>query len=84
VLKNLNVILTEQAPDLLARTELPRNDPLYLTQRQAFNIHRKKRLDDLATHAPDLFERLSLPNDHPDRLGTPRAYAIWRARKNRR
>lgn len=36
MLKNLKVILTEQAPDLLARTELPRRDPEYLTQKQAF------------------------------------------------
>jgi len=84
MLESLKSILAKQAPDLLARTKLPRNDRNYLTQKQAFDIHRKRRLDDLAKQAPDLFERLNLPRDHPQHLDTPRAYAIWRGRKNRR
>jgi hypothetical protein len=53
MLKSLKEILTKQAPDLLARTELPRKDPRYLTQRQAFDIYRKRRRDDLAKQDPD-------------------------------
>ena len=84
MLKNLKAILAEQAPDLLARTKLSRNAAEYLTQKKAFEIHRKRRLDDLAKQAPDLFERLHLPSDHPDRLDTSRAYAIYRGRKKKR
>jgi hypothetical protein len=46
--------LAKQAPDLLARTQLPRKDPNYLMQKQAFDIHRKMRFDELAKDAPDL------------------------------
>ena len=81
---NLGAILAEHAPDLLARTKLARKDPEYLTQKEAFDIHRQRRLDDLARQAPDLFERLNLPVDHPDHLNTVRAYAIWRGRKKTR
>jgi hypothetical protein len=83
MMESLKSILAKQAPDLLARTKLARGDRNYLTQRQAFDIHRKRRLDELAEKAPDLFERLNLPDDHPDHLETPRAYAIWRGRKSR-
>jgi hypothetical protein len=81
MIESLKSILAKQAPDLLARTKLPRKDPNYLTQRQAFDIHRSRRFDDLAQHAPDLVARLNLPRDHPEHLDTPRAYAIWRGRK---
>ena len=84
MLTNLGAILAEHAPDLLARTKLPRKDPEYLTQKEAFDIHRQRRLDDLAKQAPDLFERLNLPAGHPDHLNTVRAYAIWRGRKKTR
>jgi hypothetical protein len=78
--ESLKTILTAHAPDLLARTHLPRKHPEYLTQRKAFDIHRKRRLDDLAKRAPDLFARLGLPYGHSDRLDTIRAYALLRQR----
>ena len=84
MIQSLKEVLAKQSPDLLARTKLPRDHGNYLTQRQAFDLHRKRRLDDLAKEAPDLFERLNLPNDHPEHLDSSRAYAIWRGRKSGR
>ena len=81
MLRNLKDILTEQAPDLLARTKLPRKHPEYLTQKQAFDLHRKGRLEELAKNAPDLYERLRLPHGHPDHINSSRAYALYRGRK---
>ena len=82
-MESLGSILAKQAPDLLERTKLPRNDCNYLTQKQAFDLHRKRRLEELAKDAPDLFERLSLPDKDPERLDTSRALAIWHGRKLR-
>jgi hypothetical protein len=80
MLKSLKTILIAHAPDLLERTQLPRKHPEYLTQKNAFDIYRKRRLDDLAKQAPDLFARLELPHGHSDRLNTIRAYALLRQR----
>jgi hypothetical protein len=59
MLESLKTILTAHAPNLLARTHLPRKHPEYLTQKNAFDTYRKRRLDDLAKQAPDLFARLA-------------------------
>jgi hypothetical protein len=83
MLKSLKTILTAHAPDLLARTHLPRKHPEYLTQTKAFDIYRKRRLDDLAKQAPDLFARLELPYGHSDHLDTIRAYALLRHQRNK-
>src|SRR5262245_31682570 len=68
MIQSLRDVLIKQAPDLFARTKLPRSDPDYLTQRQAFDLHRERRFDDLAHGAPDLVERMKLPGRHPQHL----------------
>jgi hypothetical protein len=57
MIRNLKEVLTKNAPELFARTLLPRVHADYLTQRQAFDLYRKNRLQDLAENAPDLFAR---------------------------
>lgn len=80
MLKNIRDLLAEQAPDLLARTKLSRKDPAYLTQRQAFDLHRKTRLDELKNNAPDLYQRINLPHTDENHLTSSHAFAIYRGR----
>lgn len=81
MIESLKDVLARNAPSLLARTKLPRNSPNYLTQRQAFDIYRASRLEELEREAPDLFGRLALPLDDPNHLDTTRAYAMFHGRK---
>ena len=82
MLRNLRDLLAEQAPDLLARTKLSRNDPGYLTQRKAFDLHRENRLSELRKNAPDLYRRIHLPHTHEDHITSSHAYAIYRGGKS--
>jgi hypothetical protein len=82
MLRSLGEVLSEQAPDLFARTKLRRDSPDYLTQRQAFDLHRQRKLEDLGKKAPDLFARTRLPFGHPERLETNRAYQLLRSRQH--
>lgn len=83
MLKNLRDLLAEQAPDLLARTNLSRKDPGYLTLRQAFDLHRKTRLDELKNNAPDLYRRINLPHTDENHLTSSHAFAIYRGRQSK-
>ena len=84
MLRNLRDVLAEQAPDLLARTKLSRKDSAYLTQRQAFDLYRQNRLEELRMNAPDLVERMNLPSTHEDYISSSHAYAIYRGRTKSR
>lgn len=78
MLANIVDILRSEAPDLFARTQLPRTSSEYVTQRKAFEIHRQRKLENLGKFAPDLFARTQLPIGDPERLETHRAYQLFR------
>jgi hypothetical protein len=75
-MKSFKEILQVHAPALLKRTKLPRHDPNYITQREAFDIYRSGRKATLKKEAPDLFARMHLPADHPDHISEMSAYAV--------
>lgn len=84
MLRNFRYLLAEQTPDLLARSQLSRKDAAYLTHRQAFDLHRKNRLDELKNNAADLYRRINLPHTHRDQITDPLTHSRYAVDGNSR
>lgn len=81
-MRSLGQVLSEYAPELFARTKLPRTHNDYLSQDKAFALYRKTRLERIKTEAPDLWQRTQLAKSDPKHIAVKDAIAVWNRRKN--